>query len=250
MTEPQNSDQTTPPPVSQWIPPDTKPAAIRPPRSAKLRSWLAIAGFLLTGFFGFLAGVQDLLGLDVFARAFDGTLTLEEGNAFDSTMATMGTLQLVAIVIWFITFLAWQSRSVDNVPGLGGGSPVVTPGWSIAWWFVPIANIIQPYRILSDLYRRMGPAGVGAAIVLVWWLLWIVTNVISLVASSAYGTAQDLASYQAGLTLWALSDFGDAVVAVIGILMVLRIQGWADARQSGQMTSSDAEPEPVPTPAS
>jgi Domain of unknown function (DUF4328) len=201
---------------------------------------------VLSGVLGLIAGVHDLRGVDVFDRAYAGTLTLEQANSWDSLFGTLGSLQLVAIIAVFVAFLAWQSRSVDNVPGLGGGTPIVTPGWSIAWWFIPIANFFQPYRIVADLYRRMGSAGVGVGIVLAWWLLWLATSAVSLAAGGVYSAAQDLSSAQSGLMLWAISDFGDLAVALVSILIILRIQGWADVRMAGLSNPSNLEPEPVP----
>jgi hypothetical protein len=179
---------------------------------------------------GVIAGVQDIGGLGVLDRAEAGLLTVEEADAFDVGFAAMGLLQFVAIVVTAIAYLAWLSRSVDNVPGLGGGKPVATPAWSIGWWFIPIANLFKPYQIVVDLYRRMAPVEkVGTGIVGAWWVLWLLNNVVAQ-AAGRFFAGDTIESIRSGVQLYAVSDFGDVVTAGLAIVIVLRIQRWADAR--------------------
>lgn len=127
-----------------WVPPaDTISPEPRRPRSGRLRSRVAIATLAVAGVLGLIASIQDIGGLGVIDRAEAGTLTVAEAEEFDSTFSSMGVLQTAAFVLAAIAYLAWLSRSVDNVPGLGGGKPVATPAWSIGWWFIPFANLFQ-----------------------------------------------------------------------------------------------------------
>ena len=253
MTEPTNesaSVATEPQGLVGWIPPDAESSAPRSPRSAHLRSRIAIGTLGIIAVLGVLAGFQDIYAMDVFDRAFAGTLSNSEATEFDSAFGTMGMLQLLAIILAAIAFLAWQSRSVDNVPALGGGTPTVTPAWSIGWWFIPIANLFKPYQVVADLYRRMAPVErIGAGIVVVWWVVWMVNNLVGQLAGRLYAAADDLASVQTSLVLWALTDFGDVVGAGLAIVIVLRIQRWADGRYVGRLSAPNLEPEvsPVPT---
>jgi hypothetical protein len=84
-------------------------------------------------------------------------------------------LYVLALIASGVAFLAWLSRVVDNVPSLGGGEPSVSPRGAIGWWFVPGANLVKPYLIVADVWRRLASttAERRTRLLLVWWLAWV-----------------------------------------------------------------------------
>ena len=233
---------TTRPPVD-WAAP-TADAGVR--GSARTRSQWAVTCLGVAGLIGAVAFIHDLSGFKILADGAAGTLTDAAATEFDSQFATIGIAQAVAYVVTAIAFLAWLSRSVDNVPRLGGGTPAVTPGWSIGWWFIPFANLVKPYQIVADLYRRMAPAaGIGTGIVLTWWVFFLMSGILANIAGRFWGAAATLDSLRVGLGLFTISDLADPFGAILGISIVLQVQRWADARES---LPPPAEEPPVPGP--
>ena len=60
--------------------------------------------------------------------------------------------QSVVVIIHFIVYLIagvlilkWIYRANFNAHQLGGGLSM-TPGWSIGWYFIPVANLWKPYQ--------------------------------------------------------------------------------------------------------
>lgn len=205
---------------------------------------LGIAGAL-----GAVAFLQDLTGFGILDAAAAGTLTEADADAFDSLFATIGQAQLVAYLACAVAFLAWLSRSVDNVERLGGGKPAFTPTMSIVWWFIPFANFVMPYQVVADLYRRMAPVErISTLIVLGWWLLFLGGNIVSNVAGRVWTGGNDFASLQTGLQLYAISDLTDPIAAILAIRIVLSVQRWADAR-AARPAPSTAAPSPEQEPA-
>lgn len=93
--------------------------------------------------------------------------------------ALIGFVGLAAGIVW----LVWQHRAQSNlfamrVPGLS-----YTPGWSVGWWFVPVANLWVPFLTTRELWRGSG-AGPGPRdrLLALWWFLWVATSVLSVVA--------------------------------------------------------------------
>jgi hypothetical protein len=245
MTEPvAPAAAETRPPV-EWGPPPAGTAASAK-GSARTRSQWAIGLLALAGVLGLIAGVQDLIGLDVFKRAFDGTLSEADANAFDAAFSTVGVWQTIVLVATAIAFLAWLSRSVDNIERLTGEKGRFTPNWSIGWWFIPFANLVVPYQIVADLYRRMAPSRrVLTGIIGAWWVIWIVGNITSNIASRLYLIGDDLAELTLALQIYAISDFADPIAAVLIIVVIRRIQRWADGREPGPAAATTAPPEPM-----
>jgi hypothetical protein len=193
-----------------------------------------------------VAGLLDLVN-----RAEAGLLTVAEGEAFDNAFASMGAIQTVALIATAVAYLAWLHLSIENTPGLGGGVPSVTPRWSVIWWFIPFANLVKPYQVVADLYRRMAPRlDIGVGLVLVWWLFWVVSNLVSNLGGITYGRAETIAALREAFEFYSYADLGDAVAAVLAIAVVLRIQHWADQRSTAAPTAVEtAQAVPAPEPA-
>ena len=196
---------------------------------------LGVAGAL-----GAIALLQDLTGFGVLDAAVAGTLTTADAEAFDTLFGNIGLAQSAAYVACAVAFLAWLSRSVDNVERLGGGKPAFTPTMSIVWWFVPFANFVMPHQIVADLYRRMAPAErISSAIVLGWWVFFLGGNLAANIAGRVWAGGSDIETFRTGLQLYALSDLTDPIAALLAIRIVLSIQRWADARAAQPALPTD-----------
>jgi hypothetical protein len=107
---------------------------------------------------------------------FSGTIPKPLPPALGVLLSFVG---LAAGIVW----LVWQHRAQSNlfamqVPGLR-----YTPGWSVGWWFVPVANLWMPYLTTRELWRGSGAGpGEGDRLLVVWWFLWIATSVVGAVA--------------------------------------------------------------------
>jgi hypothetical protein len=49
------------------------------------------------------------------------------------------------------TFLAWFYRAYKNLD-LAGVNTLYAPGWAIGSFFVPLLNLIRPYRIMEEIW--------------------------------------------------------------------------------------------------
>jgi hypothetical protein len=61
-------------------------------------------------------------------------------------------LQLGVRVICVVLFLTWLYRVFRNLPAIGARNLEFSPGWAIGWWFIPFANLVQPYKVVKELY--------------------------------------------------------------------------------------------------
>jgi hypothetical protein len=185
----------------------------------------------VVGFFALLSTIEAGSGLRIVADVRAGILTPEEARDFHDSTAFAGLVYLGSALATAIAYLVWLSRTVDNVPKLRGGTPSVTPRWSIGWWFIPFANLVKPYQIVRDLHDRLaiGASSGGGWIVLAWWVSWVLGSVISQLAIRLpEPTSPDALS-----TLFSIQATGYALAllgAILGIVVVLRIQWRADER--------------------
>ena len=132
--------------------------------------------------------------------------------------------QIVLVIVTGITFLRWTYRSNKNLRAFSGESMKVTPGWSVGWHFVPIANFWKPYQVMKEIWN-VSHKGTPTAHSLVgwWWAVWIIANYISGLAINSVERADDASGYAASAVSYMISDGVDVILYVVTLVMVTRI---------------------------
>ncbi|MET0420130.1 MAG: DUF4328 domain-containing protein, partial [Acidimicrobiia bacterium] len=91
-------------------------------------------------------------------------------------------------------------RCAKNVRALEIEGSKWGSGWSIGGWFVPIANIFIPFKIMQDLWRGSAPglkpgdtlrSQFGSPLIWGWWLLFLFSGVITQAFGTNGGTTLD-----------------------------------------------------------
>jgi hypothetical protein len=92
-------------------------------------------------------------------------------------------LGLLSFIVCVVLSLMWLHQVVSNLNALGIKHRF-SPGWSVGWWFVPIASLWQPYQVVRDAWRaiRQGPVSAPFGW---WWAAWLAGNFMAGVGSLA-----------------------------------------------------------------
>jgi hypothetical protein len=91
-------------------------------------------------------------------------------------------IRIVVELALAVTLMVWVYRSDALARVLGSTEMAHKPAGSVAWFFVPLANVIKPYFVMKEIYlgtvrpktydlKRDEPPGLG--ILRVWWLIWV-----------------------------------------------------------------------------
>lgn len=147
--------------------------------------------------------------------------------ANDFVGATAGLWALVfmvSVVLWCV----WEVRA-HQVGRALVPEEAPTP-WSVAFWFVPFANLVVPYRSIRGLWRVSGgKARVSRTwwVIPIWWATWLGWWVLVLLGGDAAPNIdavirQDLFSV-AGLLVASAS----ALLAAEIVRSITRRQAWA-----------------------
>lgn len=101
----------------------------------------------------------------------------------------LGPLQTINFVLTSVLFLSWFFRVHKNLAALGYRAEV-TPRWAVGCFFVPILNLIEPYKamkeawVLSDAPPIQLDPHAGSRFrdpqaprrLTWWWAAWLLTN--------------------------------------------------------------------------
>lgn len=203
-----------------------------PFRSLRIRAIWALS---LIGIFiaVALAGTASSLAqYDLLQRAAMGELVTDaEGIANDRRQAAIGVIYLVAIVGVIITFLMWINRASKNLSSLGIEKQRFSPGEAVGWWFCPIANLWQPFRVTVEIWRGSHPSQPRTSPFLwIWWITWLIANVAGYLQMMAscnmpYYTSIDQLK---GLSVIFATFY--IIVSVAGIMLFVVVM-WITANQ-------------------
>ncbi|AXX27486.1 DUF4328 domain-containing protein [Actinosynnema pretiosum subsp. pretiosum] len=93
-----------------------------------------------------------------------------------------------------------------------------SPGMAAGCWFIPVAGLYVPLRVVADLLRVRRRSAGWTAVVLVWWWTWLATALLTL--EPLHGGAVT----PVGAVEWHLVRGGAQLVsAALLTLVVLRV---------------------------
>lgn len=156
-------------------------------------------------------------------------LTTEQASANDSRQHLVAVAGIVLFIATAISWWMWQHRAYANLGLIGSRETEYTPGASVGNWFIPLLNLVRPYQITAELYRRSeiqnardsigglsGPPLVGA-----WWLVYLVwggsQRLFSMIAKDAHTVATLISA-----TNLQLGGYLIAVTSTVLALLVIR----------------------------
>ena len=113
-------------------------------------------------------------------------------------MASIGPLEWAQAIVLCAAvplFAIWVHRMQANSFALGILGLRYTPAWAVGWFFVPVANLWMPYRVMQEMWRaNRSPADwqldPSNRFLILWWLLWL-ASIVYIRISFTYGTPQD-----------------------------------------------------------
>jgi len=162
----------------------------------------------------------------------------ERANSVDSYNRAAGSLQLLALLLSAIFFCRWFHRAHGNLSTLGITELKYTPGWAVGGFFVPFLNLVRPYQVMSEVWKRSMElwterpsahirANPPRDLVGLWWAGFLLTSFAGNLSGQLMLRAEGLDQIRiaASVTLVAnLVDIPAAIVAMLLLGAVTRLQ--------------------------
>ena len=141
-----------------------------------LALWVYLTATVVCAYFNYVSGLM-------WATLARGEWVSDEDLArhelLQSGIDVFGGL---AGVVFFAALLRWVYVSKSNAWVLARGSLAYTPGWSVGWFFVPIATAWRPYQAIRETFRASHPGHAETwrdaprpKMLPVWWACWMVS---------------------------------------------------------------------------
>lgn len=150
------------------------------------------------------------------------------GEASDLRQQMIAIAQLVTLLVSGVLILKWIYRANFNARQLGASGMRFTPGWSIGWYFLPVANLWKPYQAMKEIWKasshpqdwKTQPA---PALLRWWWFFLIVSNLFGYASLRIAINADQINEWIAVNVTTLLSDITNIPLCLILLAMVNKI---------------------------
>ena len=113
-----------------------------------------------------------------FLQVQSGKATPDQVVDNDPVQGIVGLLQSGLGLVTGITFLKWVYRAYKNIQGFGAENLRYSPGWAVAYYFMPVLGLIRPVQVMNEIWRasddprdwRRRP---GSWLIGSWWALFL-----------------------------------------------------------------------------
>jgi hypothetical protein len=198
-----------------------------------------------------------LFEISVASTALSQARQLTEGERVtkDLFIFVPALLYELAVVGCVIAVPIWAQRAYRNLPALGARGLRYSPRWAAGSWFVPILNFFLPCLVVGEAWRASDPAEREntresralqpfPGLVLAWWLLFIVSGLVSNGVGRAVNAAHGLS--QTVVVDWMLvgSNLLDILAAVLAIVVIRTLNSRQETRWQSLQGSFSAEANP------
>ncbi|MEZ5589295.1 MAG: DUF4328 domain-containing protein [Gammaproteobacteria bacterium] len=189
----------------------------------------SLIAYIIIGIIGLWSSWQEIELLQRIASG--GSITASEAMTNDNRQRAMAGLFILIFVITAIFFLRWVYLSNANARSLGAKGMQYTPGWSVGWYFVPVAHFWKPYQALKETFQASHPdygdtdwrQASRPGVMPFWWTLWIIATIIGQILFRTTPSAETLNELLSSswLLFWADALHIPLGIAVINLVTTL-----------------------------
>jgi hypothetical protein len=153
--------------------------------ASRLALWASIlfVAHAVTAAVAALLDAYQLALLSVFR--FGGTIPRALAETQDARQCVIAVFECGVEFAAIVLLLIWLYRFSRNTWCLGIEGMQYTPGWSVGWFFVPLAGLVMPYNVFNELWKANSPSATGrwrraavSPVLGVWWAACVASAVI------------------------------------------------------------------------
>lgn len=199
-------------------------------RAVRAAFWVFLANSVLIA----AAGAWQLATLGNVANA-------TQVSPAELAFSAVAILLLVNYLVCIVLYSKWKYRSYSNLRSFDDQPLEMSPGWAVGFYFVPLMNLVKPYRAMKEIYNISGrkPVRTGTPLLGFWWGAWLFMNFFDN-ASNRVSAGVDTIE---GLELAIGFDIVSSFFTIVATLLVISVVRAVDARQHDTAVSLGLEAE-------
>ena len=160
-------------------------------------------------------------------------VSIETAERSDSFVTMSGGLLFIVAIIQIIIFMIWVYKFQKGLPIIQINDARWSPGWCVAWWFIPIMSLFRPYQVMAQFWRctslLSSPSNWKNTTVppflMFWWITSIIATWVSMIYLRFAASTWSSNNFSDYLNELSLSIFADASVIISSVLLIYVIKG-------------------------
>ncbi len=227
---------------------DAKRAVAMPAAGPDRRDENKPSGFrdptALTGALQFLLVALLLVSLAAMLSHMAQRELLQSGYSYavaaanDARERIVSIVYLVTLAITIIVFGRWIYSANANARALGASGMEFSPGWSVGWYFIPVAAFWKPFQAMREIWKASkNPAHWGTEstdpILGWWWFGWITSNILGQIYFRLLMDARDRSSLAIATVFGIITEFFDLFAISLALILVTQLTRMQLARRAG-----------------
>lgn len=200
------------------------------------RRWLIAAAVISA-----VSAISTAMQYDLLSGAVGVGLSDESAAANDLRQGAVAILGVVVLLVTYLQvgrFLYRTSQRLHAIPD--DGAPMkYTPGWTIGWFFIPVASLVAPYYAIREMWQVSAPIDEGRrptdtevpGAFRLWWGLWVADNLLSAIVLQDPAGSDTIEGLMTGTLLGGVSDLLHIASALSAIWLVRNLAARTVARE-------------------
>jgi hypothetical protein len=166
---------------------------------------------------------------------------------YDTIAGVVSIVQFLAFLITGVVILRWIYRARECLDALDAAGMHFSPGWSIGWYFVPIANLWKPFHALNEIWKasnepRSWSDQPTPDLLRWWWGFWLLANSFGQAVFRLSQHAKTLEQLQTLSLVSIASSVTDIVSSMTLMAIVVRIDNMQRRHFLGPLQASEGHP--------
>jgi len=169
---------------------------------------------------------------------YDNTLMMQKAEAHDLREGIVALVFVINSIVCIISFLRWTYKS-SRISHLSGAKDLkFSPGWSVGWFFIPIATLWKPFQAFKQIYQVSIQVDDWKNVSIPsearwWWGLFILTGIVNNLILRFY-LSQDIYSYS---SIFIIEIIVSALEVVEILIIVKLVKGISQRYNSNDFQS-------------
>ena len=199
------------------------------------------------------SSIEDLFaGKGECASVLEIARTVNEYKSDQSLVWSFITISVIALIIVFTMFIHQASSNLRHLRAEG---QKFSPGWSIGWFFIPVMNLFQPVRVVSELVKASGSTDTkdprawqngnppDGLVISSWWTLVIFSILFGPRGITLFVGRDNIEDWAASGRLLVWSDLFQVLPLVLTGIVVYRLQRAQEIRNQLVLGEQTQTPE-------
>lgn len=199
----------------------------------------ALAAMVAVDLVAVLSGLAEY---SLLVRLETEDVPIDDLDASDRRQLVVAVVQTIVFACAAFFFIRWLHHAYRNLRALGAHTLRFATHTAVWSWFVPILNLWKPKQVINDVWRASDPdaprhrnledwsARDPPLLYGVWWLFFVVLNVVYNAALRLDLRAEELEELQVAAAVTIAADGLSVVGALLALAVVRRTTQRQEAR--------------------